>query len=143
MARKRTVIGTLFAANPLVAAGVIVGAGVLGYFGLKKLFAPSDRPPRIRGGRGRGIPKGWSPYPLATRLKTEMSGISLGTYPSAWRTLAELPTDDMVVAVYRAFNEQYYDLGDGTLTEWIMDEWQLVGTTKSMVLARLRSLQLP
>ena len=121
----------------------VVGVGVLAFFGLKKLFAPrGPQRPRIVGGKATGLPAGWSPYPLATKLKTEMTGISI-YYPGSWRTLADLPTDSMVISVYEAFNEQYFNLGDGTLTQWIMDEWQWAGTTKQQVLTRLNSLQLP
>lgn len=144
MARARkTVIGTLFTKNPLVGTGVVIGIGFLAYLGLRKLFAPASPPrPRITGGTATGLPAGWSPYPLAAKLKTEMSGLSL-TYPGSWRTLADLPTDAMVIAVYNAFNEQYFNLGDGTLVEWIMAEWQWAGTTKQQALTRLSSLQLP
>ncbi|MCH7850942.1 MAG: hypothetical protein IH845_04840 [Nanoarchaeota archaeon] len=141
--RRKTVIGTLFVRNPIFAVVLIGGTGFLAYLGLRKLFRPGGpRAPQITGGRGAGVPAGWSPYPLASKLKTEMTGLSL-FYPGSWRTLAELPTDDMVIAVYKAFNEQYFNLGDGTLTEWIMAEWQWAGTTKQQVLTRLRSLQLP
>ena len=143
MARRRTTIGTLFARNPIFTVVLVGGAGFLGYLALRRFFRPSAPRPLIIGGKASGLPAGWSPYPLATRLKNEMTGISLGTYPSSWRILLELPTDEMVIAVYKAFNQQYFKLGKGTLTEWIKAEWQLVGTTKERVLARLRSLQLP
>ncbi len=141
MARKRTAIGTLYAANPLVATGVVVVVGFLAYFGLRKLFLPGA--PRIVAGKATGVPPGWSPNILASQLYNEMEGLGWGTYPASWDTLAKLPTDDMVIAVYKAFNDQYFRLGKGTLTKWIQDEWQLVGTSKTQVLARLRSLQLP
>jgi len=140
MARK-TVIGTLFARNPLVATGVVVGVGFLAFLGLRKLFRPGA--PRIVAGRATGVPTGWSPHVLAARLYNEMEGLGWGTYPSSWDTLAKLPTDDMVIAVYKAFNDQYFSLGKGTLTKWIEDEWQFLGTSKQRVLSRLRSLQLP
>jgi len=51
MARRRTAIGTLFARNPLITTGLVVGVGFLAFFGLKKLFAPKLPPrPRIVGG---------------------------------------------------------------------------------------------
>jgi len=143
MARKRTVIGTLFARNPLVATGLVVGVGFLAFFGLKRMFRPKGaKRPLIVAGGAIGLPQGWSPYPLAATLKNEMTGLSF-TYPSSWRTLADLPTDDMVISVYKAFNEQYFNLGDGTLTEWIRNEWQWSGTSKQKVLTRLSLLQLP
>ncbi len=140
---RRTAIGTLFNRSPVFTTVIIGGVGLLAFLGLRKLFRPGIPPrPRIVAGTATGLPEGWSPYPLATKLKTEMTGLSL-TYPGSWKTLANLPTDDMVIAVYNAFNEQYFNLGDGTLVEWIMAEWQWAGTTKQQVLARLSSLQLP
>ena len=114
----------------------------MAYLGLRKLFAPSIRPPRITAGRGAGIPVGWSPFPLAAQLHTEMEGVNWGGFDhKSWITLSELPTDDMVVAVYKAFNQQYFNEGAGTLTKWIMDE---AGQTyRQVALNRLRSLQLP
>lgn len=142
MSKRTTVIGTLFKKSPLVATGLVVGVGVLAFFGLRKLFAPSVRPPQIRGGKGRGIPQGWSPYPLAARLKNDMTGINWrGLEPRSWIVLIELPTDDMVIAVYEAFNEQYFNEGEGTLTEWIRNE--MGGANKQLALTRLTSLQLP
>lgn len=141
MARRRTFIRTLFVKNPIAGIVVVGGVGFLAYLGLRKLFRPGA--PRIVAGRATGVPTGWSPHVLAARLYNEMEGLGWGTYPSSWDTLAKLPTDDMVIAVYKAFNDQYFSLGKGTLTKWIQDEWQLVGTSKQRVLERLRSLQLP
>lgn len=119
-----------------------MGVGVLAYLGLRKLFAPTIRPPRITGGKGTGIPAGWSPFPLAAQLHNEMEGINWGGLDHrSWITLSDLPTDDMVVAVYKAFNQQYFNEGDGTLTKWITDE--AGGSYRLLALNRLRSLQLP
>lgn len=136
-------IRTLLKKNPLVGAGLLVGAGFVGYFVLKKLFAPrGSRRPKITAGTAKGLPVGWSPYPLALQLKNEMTGLQWGiAQRKSWVTLAELPTDDMVIAVYEAFNEQYFNLGEGTLTDWIRDETG--GMDKQLVLNRLVSLQLP
>ena len=143
MARRKTVIGTLFAKNPLMTVVLVGGVGFLAFLGLRKIFRPMAPAPRIIAGKATGLPPGWSPYVLATQLYNEMQGLGWGTYPSSWDTLAKLPTDDMVIAVYKAFNQQYFNLGKGTLTKWIQDEWQLVGTSKQRVLTRLSSLQLP
>jgi len=143
MARK-TIIGTLFARSPITGIVVIGGVGFLAYLGLRKLFRPGiPPPPRIIAGKAKGLPAGWSPYPLAAALHQDMKGINWGvmTEPQSWVTLSALPTDDMVVAVYQAFTKQYFNEGDGTLTEWVRDEGG--GTYRKLVLARLSSLQLP
>jgi len=136
-------IRTLLKKNPLVGAGLLIGATVVGYFVLKKVFAPKLPPrPKIIAGTATGLPVGWSPYPLASQLKNEMTGFQWGiAQRRSWITLSELPTNDMVVAVYNAFNEQYFNLGDGTLTDWIRDETG--GPDKQAALNRLVSLQLP
>jgi len=67
-----------------------------------------------------------------------------GTKDAVWKRLYDLPTDDMVVAVYSAFNQKYFNKGKGTLTQWIRDEWYYDYTTgvKEKALDRLAKLKL-
>lgn len=95
---------------------------------------------------GEEIPANWSPVPLADELKDVMKGWAFtGTKDATWIKLRDLPTDEMVIAVYNAFNQKYFSLGYGTLTQWIRDEWYYDYFTgvKDAVLARLQNLNLP
>ena len=98
MARK-SAIGALFTKNPIVGVVFVVGLGIVGYFGLKKLFGPKLPPrPKIRAGTAKGLPMGWSPYPLVAQLKKDMTGFGWGVIQrKSWITLAELPTNDISI----------------------------------------------
>lgn len=95
---------------------------------------------------GNDIPPSWSPEPLVNELYDVMSGLATlsGSKEEAWRKLRDLPTDDMVVSVYDVFNQKYFGKGNGTLTQWIADEWYYdpFSGVKDSVLARLRNLKL-
>ena len=65
-----------------------------------------------------------------------------GTKDDTFLKLAQLPSDDMVTAVYNYFNTKY---GDGkSLTDWINSEWwtNITGSGKEEALNRLNTLQL-
>jgi hypothetical protein len=92
------------------------------------------------------IPMGWNAVALADELKDVMTGLFTmsGTKDKAWRKLAELPTDDMVKAVYSAFNQKYFADGKGTLTQWIRDEkyYDYLSGIRNLALTRLAQLGL-
>lgn len=92
------------------------------------------------------LPAGWSPVPLADELHDVMDGLFTlsGTKSKTWQKLYDLPTNDMVRAVYSAFNQKYFNKGKGTLTQWIRDENYYDYTTgiKEQVLNRLAQLNL-
>jgi hypothetical protein len=92
------------------------------------------------------IPAGWNPTALADELHDVMDGgaTATGTKDDAWRKLADLPTDDMVKAVYSAFNQKYFGEGNGTLTQWIRDErwYDFFSGIKDRALGRLTKLSL-
>jgi len=98
---------------------------------------------------GSGIPAGWSPDALATELHDVMDG--LFTMPvtknEVWKKLYNLPTIDMMVAVYNAFGQKYFKEGNGTLTDWIRGEVYYVitmaGGIKEALLAKLVSNNMP
>jgi len=133
-----------------IGLGVVVG--VLVY---KKAKAFINRPPHIplpNGGYGlpvtgtdaSGNAVLWSPDSLATELYNVMSGGGTfsGTKDEAWLKLYNLPTADMITHVYNKFNSQY-GAGD-SLTTWIDDEYyyDYLSGVKSMVLGKLRGLNL-
>lgn len=93
-----------------------------------------------------GIPKGFNPNILADDLHDVMSGLFTlsGTKDKAFQKLINLNTDDMVIAVYNAFNKKYGAEGNGTLTQWIDDEryYDPFTGAKDKALQRLRSLRL-
>lgn len=95
---------------------------------------------------GSGIPAGWSPEPLVARLYDAMSGLFTftGTKDAAWRELRDLPSDDMVTAVYDVFNQKYYSESQATLTQWIRDEnyFDPLTGVKETTIKRLENLRL-
>ena len=92
------------------------------------------------------IQSGFNPNILADELFKAMDGLltASGTKDEAWRKLYELPTDNMVIAVYNAFNQKYGTKGKGSLTQWIEDEswYDYLTGMKSKVLKRLQNLRL-
>lgn len=88
----------------------------------------------------------FNPNILAEELFNAMDGFfSLsGTKDAAWRKLYELPTNNMVIAVYNAFNQKYGSKGKGSLTQWIADEnyYDYLTGMKAKVLNRLQNLRL-
>ena len=95
---------------------------------------------------GNAIPEGWSPLPLVSELHDAMDGLFtlMGTKDAAWTKLRDLPTDEMVIAVYDTYNQKYFRDGNGTLTQWIRDEKYADPLTgvKESTLARLQNLDL-
>lgn len=96
---------------------------------------------------GSGIPAGWNPVPIAKELHDVMDGLftSASDKEVAWQKLFDLPTDDMIVAVYNAYNQLYFGEGDGTLTDWIRDEnySNVAFGVKQDLLDKLQRLNLP
>lgn len=93
-----------------------------------------------------GIPKGFNPNILSDKLYNVMDGLFTlsGTKDIVWRELLQLATDDMVIAVYNAFNDKYGPKGKGTLTNWINDEkyYDMLTGVKTKTLTRLNNLRL-
>lgn len=135
---------------------IIGGAGIALFFISRRIIKNFKKPPKFdlpQGGGGipvvtytpTGQPVQWNPQPLAAELFNVMDGLFTlsGTKDAAWLKLAQLPSNDMVVAVYNEFNSQY---GNGdTLTQWINDEYwtDVGGDGKSLALQRLSSIGLP
>lgn len=92
------------------------------------------------------ITANFNPNILADELYNAMSGLFVltGTKDAAWRKLYELGTDNMVIAVYNAFNKKYGPKGKGSLTQWIRDEiyYDVFSGMKGKVLQRLQLLRL-
>ena len=72
----------------------------------------------------REIPDTWNPSIVVEKLYSAMSGLSdnQGKKTDAFATLNAL-TDAQVKVVASAFNDKYVIEGNGTLTDWIDDEW--------------------
>jgi hypothetical protein len=103
---------------------------------------PAPVPPPIQAplpNSGSGIPMGWEPGGLAKRLFDEMDGVNFLYDNDLYLEFANLPTEDMVVAVYNTFNSLY---GEGeTLYEW-MDGESSYGNGKDLAMARMKNLNL-
>jgi hypothetical protein len=137
--------------------GLVVGAGILGFIIYKKIKKKTAMLPPVfelpTGGGGmpvvsynpQGQPTFWNPAPLSAELFDVMDGLFTGegTKSAVFLKFAELPTNDMAVAVYNHFNTNF---GEGeTLTQWINDEWNYnwLSSEKDLALAKLKSLGLP
>lgn len=138
--------------HPIAQVGMIAGAGY-GVTQLVKAFksAPAVQLPAggaglpVTGYNAQGQAIAWDPRPLSDELYSAMSGLGTfsGTKDEAWSKLANLPTPDMVTAVYNDFNARH---GDGsTLTQWIRDEYYYDYFTgvRDATLAKLALLNLP
>lgn len=95
---------------------------------------------------GNSIPAGWSPMPLVKELYDAMSGLFsfTGTKDQVWTKLRDMPTDEMVIAVYDTYNQKYFSEGNGTLTQWIRDEnyYDPISGVRDSTLSRLQNLGL-
>jgi len=122
------------------------------YCVIKKIINQPDPIKLPQGGAGlpvvgntsTGAPVFWNPATLSKDLYNVMSGLFTlsGTKDQVWTKLAELPSGDMVTAVYNHFNTNY---GEGeTLTDWIKSElwYDITGSGKDLALSRLASLNL-
>jgi hypothetical protein len=92
------------------------------------------------------ITSNFNPNILAEELFKAMDGLFTlsGTKDAAWRKLYELGTDNMVIAVYNAFNKKYGFKGKGSLTQWIKDEtyYDFLSGVRNKTLTRLQNLRL-
>jgi hypothetical protein len=100
--------------------------------------------PYIHG--SEGIPKGFNPNILADEIYTVMNGLFTltGTKDKTFSKVLGLQTDDMIIAVYNAFNDKYGKEGKGTLTQWVNDEvyYDFTSGIKKQLINKLNSLRL-
>ncbi len=109
----------------IITVVIIIVIGLAIFFWGKKRGKEKAQGPQASYPKGAiNIPKDWNAEPLAIELHDVMSGLFTltGTKDAAWNKLNQLGTDDMVVAVYNAFNQKYYDEKKETLTDWIKKE---------------------
>lgn len=129
-----------------IIASVLIFLIILGWYFYRQ-GKKSATGPKVTFEEGtNAIPAGWNPYPLVAELYDTMAGVFTppGDKNIAWKKLYELPTGDMVRAVYKAFNEKHFNKGHGTLTQWIRDEvnYAFLSSVKQKTLDRLYSLGL-
>jgi hypothetical protein len=73
---------------------------------------------------GSGIPAGFNAVWYANNLHRIMTGVHLsGTKDGVFKQVLDLPSKDMLMAVYNQFNALYMKEGHGTLVKWLQDEW--------------------
>jgi len=130
---------------PIVLLIIAAGVGVWLYLRGKKdgkAYIPDA--PYLKG--TVAIPAGYNPNILADELFAAMNDILVlsTTKEIAWNKLLTLPNDDMIIAVYNAFNKKYGPKGKGSLTAWINDEvvYNWGSSVKAKTVAKLRSLNL-
>lgn len=129
-----------------IIGGVLLFLIILGWYWYRR-GKRSTTGPEVKFAEGtNAIPAGWSPMPLVEELHDVMAGVftSPGAKNQAWEKLYNLPTGDMIRAVYKAFNEKYFRDGYGTLTQWIRDEvyYAFLSSVKEKLLEKLASLNL-
>ena len=151
MAAKKKTIRDQFNELPLgLQIGIVSVLGYAGYRLYKRLTVQTYTLPQ--GGAGLpvvgytqgGQPQLWNPEPLVDELHNVMDGLFTlsGTKDAAWKKLLELPSNDMVTAVYNRFNVKH---GAGeTLTAWIRQEnyYDVLSGVKDAVLNRLATIGL-
>jgi len=118
------------------------------YFAGKRRGKASAEGPQVQYPQGGSqIPSGWSPIPLADELHDVMDGLFTlsGTKNKAFKKVLDLPTDEMKIAVYNAFNQKYFNQGHGTLTQWLRDEnyYDYIINYKQQLIDKLISLNCP
>ncbi len=90
--------------------------------------------------KGNVIP--WSAEPLAKELHGVMNGLfTPDTSKQAAFAKALTLTPDQLTALYNQFNQLYYTKENGSLTQWISEEWTK-GEQGGLLLAKLRDNRL-
>jgi hypothetical protein len=120
-----------------------VVVGLIYYLGRKAGLAKAEESVIQLPDSGSGIPKGWSPKPLAAELYRVLKGVwtLAGTKEIAIYNVYNLPTADMLAAVNNQFNHDYLGEGSGTLVKWLEDEQNVaIGGTRNKLVARLKSI---
>jgi hypothetical protein len=128
----------------------IVGGAYYGiYRGIKFLRNRPTVKPLPTGGQGipatgydsQGNPVAWSPQNISDQLFSALDGLFTPPHIklAAVNRLYQLPTPDMLTAVYNDFNSRY---GDGdTLTQWIKDELPFPGQSEAISKLQSAGLQ--
>lgn len=83
---------------------------------------------------------------LAVAAHEDMSGVGWNRDMELWRTIISLPDEEMV-GVYNYFNAMFFQEKNGTMYQWIMDEWGWQDpfegiASRAQVAARMQSLNL-
>lgn len=133
MSTGTKIANTLAKADPRVTGIVlfVIVAVILYYSGRRSGKSGTVKPIKAfqLPNSGKGIPEGWNPSDLAKRLYDNMSGINwtLKDNSTLFREFAQLPTDDMFVAVAIRYNDAYKksdrfglrkDIEDETYVNW-------------------------
>jgi hypothetical protein len=132
----------------VVILGVIAAVYFLGKSYQRQQTKANRKDPEPLPNSGKGIPQGWQDQAetLAKTLYDTMDGLNFYAASEEWERLAspEL-TDDMVTAVYNAFNRKYSARTGATLTEWIRSQWAIgnAADTKQQAINRLEEIGLP
>jgi hypothetical protein len=147
-------IGALkYLKNPWVLLGIVIVIFLVyrKFFGggsLINIFNPVSLPTHGPSGEPLTTTQSEAVRELAMRLHTDMDGATITNFQrdvEAWRQFMSLP-DNLFRAVYNDFGNLYFREGEGTLREWIENEWTWVDTagvaSRSQILNRMATLNL-
>lgn len=155
-----TPISSLTKKNPILTTIITIVVVLVIVFYVGKAKGASGRPRDIRPDQlpnsGSGIPQGWTPSDLANRLYDNFTGGLFGfrfgvVYnDKLYKEVYELPTNDMLAAVYWDFTNRYgnKDKDLPNLRAWIESEGYINGFStagtnyKELLLSRLQGLSL-
>lgn len=137
----KTDISSQFTKLPsLLQIAIIGGAAFAVYKGIKMIRKIPTMKPLPTAGQGipatgydsTGNPIPWSPKLISDELFSALDGLFTPPHIklAAVSKLVQLPTPDMLTALYNDFNSRY---GDGdTLTQWIKDELPFPGQPEAI-----------
>jgi hypothetical protein len=86
----------------------------------------------------------WSPNAIVSDLFDALNGsfVMAATKEELFIRMLDL-TDDQLTAVYNKFDKDHYDKDNGTMTQWIKDEFNVsIGSVRDELVRRLQNLRL-
>lgn len=123
----------------------LVGLGWFFYRRGKKQVTLQYGPGELPGNPGRGSQLGASNEEIkkiANDLYADMNGFNVFGHDYEPYQEANMLSDNDLIALYNTFNASYNDENEGTLTHWISSERYSDTTLPSLLIARLKKLNM-